>query len=310
MIKSVKPHEIIAIKRPSDFLIFTKNMFRCFEKNGFLLKKEGFYTSVRWSILHNSFVLDNGTNKNRDISGINMSNLDQYYDTNSNVYKIYKKILTNLIYNKSSHEVFEKYKLKKNYTKCIILYVTENSYYVRGVFQNCKSKKRDGCFCDKNIKYKIITNIKETNDELTHAIKADVEDVITINRYTKTYLDFIQFINNKKYSVLSESSLVDLENILYKNNPFVKTDKNRDYSDYKKFIAKGCNSKMKHFELFFLEKALLEFIQSLGYENIVYFDKAINDFISFPSYKQKFVDKDSNKEYNANYSLNLFPKII
>ena len=310
MIKTQKPHEIYAIKKPSDFLIFVKNIFRIFEKSGFLLKEKGYYTSVRWSHQYNCFVLDNGTNKNRDICGINLDNLSYYYDLDSDVYKIYRKILTNIKNSDSLNDIFEKYNLKKNFTKCIILYLSNESYYVKGIFQICSTKKREGCLCHNNEKYKVISVLDEVNNEITNSIKANTQKVLTIKNYIKTYSDFIQFINNKKYTVLSENMFLDLENILHKNKSFVKADKNRTYSDYKAFISSNNDNKIQYYELFFLERALLEFIQSLGYENFVCFDKTTNKFLSLPDYNSQTATKNDEKEENINYSLNLLPKII
>lgn len=310
MIKTQKPHEIHAIKKPSDFLIFAKNIFRIFEKSGFTVKKKGYYTSVRWSKQYNSFVLDNGTNKNRDICGISLDNLSHYYDLDSDTYNLYKKILTNIKDSNSLKDIFEKYNLKKNFTKCIILYLSEESYYVKGIFQICSTKKREGCLCRNNEKYKVISVLNEVNNEITNSIKANTQKVSTIKSYTRTYSDFIQFINNEKYTVLSENMFLDLENILHKNKSFVKTDKNSTYSDYKMFVSSNNNNKIQYYALFFLEKALLEFIQSLGYENFVCFDKTTNKFLSLPDYDNQTTTKNDEKEENINYSLNLLPKII
>jgi len=208
LINLIHPYEIESINNLNDFFILLKNILRLSSKR-MIEKKDGILMPVRWSIKKSCWVVDRGTDLYRDIHGIDINNVDQYFKQHE---KIYSAILFSLkeLNNKCLDELLESYNLKKNENKFFAFEycnmttnIVENNkecLYPIGLFQRCQTKKRSGIY-SKTKKSILIDNSIETLEK----ISSFNNNILNINNYKiKNYLEafskFYNKIKNKEYT--------------------------------------------------------------------------------------------------------------
>lgn len=321
MIKVVKPYQISAIKKPSDFLIFTKNMFQILQKEGYYKIEKGYYTAARFCKLTNSFVLDNGTNKNRDVSGINKDNLNLYYEKGCATYKSYLKIITYL--NKESSRTFlKKYNLYKNHTKFLLIYITEENFFIRGLYQFCQSKYREGAYCD--CKCRVITKDTEFLLEIESNLKIfTLQSFVKIKDSKNMFKNFLDYLNNIFVFDNKLQTETGVKFLLEDNSMFDRDKLNKKYNIYKKKInILDDNVKItieeKNQFIFALQTCLTLFLQSIDHKNIMFYDKSLMSYVSLDNFifnlleenNQELKDNLEKKEKSMVYFDSLLPKIF
>ena len=321
MIKVVKPYQISAIKKPSDFLIFAKNMFQILQKEGYYKIDKGYYTAARFCKLTNSFVLDNGTNKNRDISGINKDNLSLYYEKGSETYNDYLKIITYL--NKESSKTFlKKYNLYKNHTKFLLIYITEESFFIRGLYQFCQNKYREGAYC--NCKCRVITKDTEFLAEIENNLKIFTsQNFVKIKDSKNMFKNFLDYLNNIFVFDSKLKTEIGVKFLLEDNGIFDRDKLNKKYNVYKKKLnILDDNVKIiieeKNQFIFALQTCLTLFLQSINHKNIMFYDKSLLSYVSLDNFifnlleehSQELQDNLEKKEENMVYFDSLLPKIF
>lgn len=318
MIKVTKPYQISAIKKPSDFLIFTKNTFQILHKVGYYKIEQGYYTAARFCKETNSFVLDNGTNKNRDVSGINKNNLKVYYKKNSKTYEDYLNII-NFLNKEESMSFLKKYNLYKNHTKFLLIYITENNFFIKGLYQFCQNKYREGAYCD--CKSKVITRDIDFLREIEKNLKIfTIQNLVKIEDPSATFKNFLNYIKHESVYIHKVGKEINVESLLEDNNIFTKVKLNKKYNIHKKKLIIQDNGvsitiEEKNQFIFCLQTFLTLFLKSINHKNIMFYDKALMTYITLDNFifKEKnqklevFLDKSEDEVFSFD---NLLPKIF
>ncbi len=219
LIDVLHPYELEFIKDVSSFLIFAKNIFRIAAKKGFLEKKDGILIPVRWSKLHDQFVVDRGTQLLRDIKGITKENIDYYFKKENPVYDGIVYTL-NAVNNDQFKLFAENYNLLKNESKFIGFEFVNNktnkidnkatSIFPIGLFAFTQNKKRKGVYTSLNQGSILIDNC----DKLLEKIYNTNQSMITknaryfINNYLEVYSKFLADLKKQEWSFRVEDTNV------------------------------------------------------------------------------------------------------
>ena len=306
------PYELDHIKKPSDFIIFTKNMLRSISKKGCFEKKDGILIPLRWSIKQNKFVIDRGTKLQRDKIGVSLDNIDYYYKKNELIYDAVKYTLK-VAENKDFFDFCKKYKIIPNENKFIAFeYVNgktnkvtyeKETIYPHGIFKFDKSN-----FTRKNSH--LLDNFDETLKELSEINGITFNERLFIKNYQDVNSRFISQLKNKKSEYLKDNSnkiVLDYKKILTENREF---NKHNLLKDYKQIIKS--NKLSNRYDMSFI--IMLELNISIGIylmnelgihdsEGIVFWDEISNDFVkltgNFILNTMSFTKKESEEELKA-----------
>lgn len=159
------------VKNINEYLIFTKNLFNILNRKGFFLIESSMLFPLRWSVEKQTWVIDLGTQKQRDIEGIDLNNLNDFYENDSYNFLAIKKILSNI--NKDTDNLLTHYKFKISNDRFVAL--SPNSicdtsnlkFYPLGIYRFCQNKKRKGMFSSKDYKSVMIDMSVETLNLIT-----------------------------------------------------------------------------------------------------------------------------------------------
>jgi len=80
------PYQIKNLNSISEYLFLLKNLLRIISSSKIQQKIEGINLPVRWSLKYSSWVVDFGSDKQRDIEGIHLNNLRFYYDESTEIF--------------------------------------------------------------------------------------------------------------------------------------------------------------------------------------------------------------------------------
>ena len=219
LIKILHPYEFENLKTINDFLVFSKNIFRLIKKKGCYEKKDGILIPLRWSKAKKTWVVDRGTNLKRDIEGIDLSNLNSFFNKDDKIYNAIVYILNAVKSNEEFNSIANKFNLVKNDTKFIAFEYTNKitniidnkieTAYPIGLFEFCQTKARKGRFSKNNSELidrseKVLKMICETNKEKFSLLsKLKFED-----SYSDVYNEFIRSFSDKSYRFVSKDSEV------------------------------------------------------------------------------------------------------
>tara|TARA_Y100000992_G_scaffold289101_1_gene243355 strand:- start:685 stop:1707 length:1023 start_codon:yes stop_codon:yes gene_type:complete len=227
LIKILHPYEFENIKTINDFLVFSKNIFRLIKKKGCYEKKDGILIPLRWSKLKKTWVVDRGTNLKRDIDGIDLKNVDTFFNKEEKIYNAIVYILNAVESNKEFNSIANKFNLIKNDTKFIAFEYTNNitniidnkkeTAYPIGLFEFCQTKARKGRISKNNSELidrseKVLKIVCDANKEKFSLLKKlSFED-----NYTEVYNEFIRLFSKKNYSFISKDTeiVVSFENFI------------------------------------------------------------------------------------------------
>ena len=227
LIKILHPYEFENIKTINDFLVFSKNIFRLIKKKGCYEKKDGILIPLRWSKLKKTWVADRGTNLKRDIDGIDLKNVDTFFNKEEKIYNAIVYILNAVESNDEFNNIANKFNLVKNDTKFIAFEYTNNitniidnkkeTAYPIGLFEFCQTKARKGRFSKNNSELidrseKVLKIVCDANKEKFSLLKKlSFED-----SYTEVYNEFIRLFSKKNYSFISKDTeiVVSFENFI------------------------------------------------------------------------------------------------
>ena len=216
------PFQIKDIKSINEYLFILKNILRIISQKGAREKPEGFSIPVRWSKLYNDFVVDFGSDKQRDVSGIHLDNLRFYFVLNSDISNSINQVLNNIKNCINSEHIADIYKLKKNENRFLNFVVNKESIFCTGIYNRCETSKRSGIYSSKKSKSVLIDNSFDFLNylqEYFNFIKIQ-EKINKISNYNKIYLEFLE----------------ELENL----NLVLKADENSDFViSFKKYINKN-----------------------------------------------------------------------
>ncbi len=331
LIKVLHPYEFENINTVNDFLIFSKNIFRTIKKNGCYEKKDGILIPLRWSKVKESWVVDRGTDLNRDIEGISLNNVDLFFSKEEIIYKAIVFILNSVKQNNEFNIIANKFNLVKNDTKFIAFEYTNKTTniinnkietaYPIGLFEFCQTKKRKGRYSKNNSElidnsHKVLEMICNTNKE-----NFSMLNFLTLKEsYTSYYNSFLRHIIEKEYNFKSKDTdiLLSFKDILeerclditnnFRIKEIVKAINDKNMSNY--FFRKN----KKNIIALLLNVMLGEFIKKEmnieESEGVVIWDKFSRNFIKLTGDFLLVEKKSFNKkleEKEIEYSLENIP---
>jgi hypothetical protein len=242
LIKLIHPYEIENVNTLNDFFIVLKNLLRLSSKR-ILEKKDGILIPVRWSGKKNCWVVDRGTDLYRDIVGIDLDNIDKYFNVKEPIYQAIKFALKTM-HDSKLDELFENFNLKKNENKFFAFEYCNNitniivndseCMYPIGLFQRCQTKKRSGRY-SKSHRSIVIDNSKETLEKVSSLNdKLKTTKVHQIKNYIALFNKFYKQTIKKNYCLDTADSniTINIENIL-----FEKLCKHTQQKDTLSFIS-------------------------------------------------------------------------
>ncbi len=241
------PYELSFIKDANSFLLFAKNTLRIISKKGCHIKRDGILLPVRWSTSKQVWVVDRGTDLQRDIEGIDLDRIDQFIEKNNPLYEASKVILEDLKHNDRFKELSKDIRLDKNTTKFVAFeYVSAGEVYPIGIYQRPKTKKRKGT----EIKVNSYSLLVDDSDAILDKISSTSnifksQKRIKINKsYHDVYKDFKNQINNKSFSFKLKDRLskvkIDLSHVIDVNVCF---NKNKNINKHTRNILRTKQTK-------------------------------------------------------------------
>lgn len=268
IIGSIRPHQLNSIKTYNDYLICIKNILRTISKKGcHVIEGENLFFAFRWSQYYKTWVLDRGTQLDRDINGICLNNLNKFYNNQDNIYIAISHILNSVTLDDDFLNIAHNINLNKNETKFVLLSynIETKSISILGTYQFCENKKRKGVFNKDNKKAILIDNTNNLFNNVTlnksHILKFD-NDI----SYLDLFIKFKNILKNIKaeYTIKGSSqvktfSIVeDLHKSLNKN---VSLHLNKKISDKISFEKDLSENEKGRISTYFLNKTLYDFIQ-------------------------------------------------
>lgn len=192
------PFEIKNLNSINEYLFILKNILRTASRKNIRHKPDGFSIPVRWSSLFDDFVVDFGSNKQRDISGIHLDNLRFHYNESTEIFNSIVHILNKLKNCNKSDSLFEKYKLKKNENRFFNFIVSEEKIYITGLYNRCQNSKRSGIYSSKGKMSILIDDsmefLKNVQESLDFVLIPEIYEIE--KSYNSIYLEFLDELEN------------------------------------------------------------------------------------------------------------------
>jgi len=319
LINLYHPYELSFIEDVNSFLFFAKNTFRIISKKGCHIKRDGILLPVRWSMTKQTWVVDRGTNLQRDIEGVNLDNIDRFINRDNPLYKASKEILIALKDNLLFKELTSQIRLDKNTTKFIAFeYLSQEEIYPIGVYQRPKTKKRKGSELKVNSCSLLIDDSDAVLYEISSTYKyfKEQKKVKLDKSYHDLYNKFKKQIKDKSFTLdLKEGSskvtidvahIVDVNVCFNKNKNINKHTRNAIVSKQVKGVHLSEKEK-KDIIVLFLCVELGEFIKKelslVASEGVVFNDgkylikitgkKLLEDKISYTTTKTLSINDNS-----------------
>ena len=235
LISLVHPYEIDKIKNFQQFLVFTKNLIRIICTKGCQEKVDGVLVPVRWSKEKKVWVVDRGTNLTRDKIGVDLSNIETYYNKDSVMYSAAVFVLNTVNNLQNINVIGQDYGLIKNSSKFIAFeYVNHKTnivdynsehIYVLGLYQR-HNKKRDVFYNKQKTQSTLLSRDNEFKKNFTHKNINDLNYFCLKEDYRQVYSEFtneilekylkkekISFYHKENYSLESVKSLKEIKKI-------------------------------------------------------------------------------------------------
>ena len=281
------PFQIKDVKSINEYLFILKNILRIVSQKGAKEKPEGINIPIRWSSLFNDIVVDFGSNKQRDISGIHLDNLGLYFKESTEYFNSIAYLLSNLKNCSNSAALFEKYKLIKNENRFLNLIVDKEKIYFTGLYNRCQTSKRSGIYSSQRKKSILIDNsnelFKNIQKELNFIIQ--LQDYKLEKDYNAIYLSFLEKINTESVLLKEKNNLEKI--YLFKN--YIHKSLNREkisiksYSDLLNKVEDIDNNKVFWFLIYHItlmfNHVLLNSLNSDNLNDIIIYDNISNEFI-------------------------------
>jgi len=216
------PFQIKDVSSINEYLFILKNILRIASHKGVKEKPSGVNIPVRWSQEKNDFVVDFGSNKSRDITGIHLDNLIFYYDNKTEIFNSINHVLNKLKNCSNSASLFENYKLKKNENRFFNFIISENKIFLTGLYNRCQNSKRSGLYSNKNKKSVLIDNSMDFLSSVQEILTfIDLQKTFKLNKSHKSiYLEFLEKLDNENVLLKEKSGLQKsffLKNYVYKD---------------------------------------------------------------------------------------------
>jgi len=228
------PFQIKNIKSINEYLFILKNILRIVSQKGAREKPAGFNIPVRWSKLYDDFVVDFGSNKQRDVSGIHLDNLRFYFVLNSDMFNGINQILNDIKNCSNSKHIADMYKLKKNENRFLNFVVNKESIFCTGIYNRCKTSKRSGVYSPEKFKSVLIDDSFDFLNYLQQYFSfIQIQEKINkIENYNKIYLDFLEEIENLNLILKSGKN----DDVVISFKKYINKELKKDKIEIKKYI--------------------------------------------------------------------------
>jgi len=321
------PYELEYTKNTLSYLSCVKNLMRIGQYSGFREKKDGILIPVRWSFKKNCLVVDRGTSLYRDIEGVDLKNINNYFCNEEIIYKAIKFTLESL--EKSPFkEILNKYNAIKNTNKFIAFeYVNFKTNLIDnktecifpiGLFEFVNCNKRNTRFTTKREEKSVLLDLNIDIKEIDNINKINT---FYIKDYNFLYSDFLYKLKNKTVEYKSE---IENKTLTFSLSDYVEKNKKikKDFflKDYKESLkTKVIKNKKINIDVLLL----LEINMFLGHfikkefkmedaEGFVFYDDVSKSFIKLTS--DFFLNiksfKCDKKENIIDYNYNFLPGVF
>jgi hypothetical protein len=322
LIKLYHPCEIDSINNTNKFLSFTRNLLMTICNKGYQEKKDGILVPVKWSKHRRQWVVDRGTNLERDKKGISLDTLNNYFKDDSPLYTAIVYILNAVNQNEDFYMLGNKLNLVKNSNKFIAFeFVKQDSNKVYLSPLGIYTKDR----LNNNKHAVLLDNTPQTMSEFVDVlnVNAIVANKKTKYNYRDLYKEFLTEINTSLFTLVDKQNrkiTISIKEQLERNLALPCIFKLKEQSKIIKnetrvYICDDVVGKALNMQLnvllgdFVKRKVSVEEI-----EGIVVFDKILNKQLKLTG-RNLLIDKfsydrsltKSKKEYNNEC---LLPKVF
>jgi hypothetical protein len=241
IIEEVHPTELYSINTFGKLLTLHKNILRVIEKKGCIAKNECFLLLLKWSKESNEWVLDRGTNLDRDIVGIKEEELEHYLKCNLKMLVGAKKLIFEVNNNKKFNELCNTIGVFKNNTKFLAFEfeVESECLYPIGLFQFCQHKKRKGLYTNTK-KRSVNIDISESfiDTVVNTSSKFKNKDRVYLGKNYKTvYREYILYLKSLSKEDFYANNNIDYEDHFQKSQIIKNTLTLKEYVNYRKNIS-------------------------------------------------------------------------
>tara|TARA_B100001059_G_scaffold40814_1_gene32859 strand:+ start:10790 stop:11740 length:951 start_codon:yes stop_codon:yes gene_type:complete len=216
------PFQIKDVKSINEYLFILKNVLRRIDQKGAKEKPEGISIPVRWSNNFNDFVIDFGTDKQRDITGIHLENSSFYYSSDLESLNSINYVLNKIKNCSNIEKIAIQYKLKKNENRFLNFILSNKKVYFSGLYNRCQTKKRSGVYSADNKKSILIDNSSDFTNEIKKFftfLEPTKKTFLELN-YNSLYLKFLEKIEIAEYVLKNKNNIdssIKLKDYIHKN---------------------------------------------------------------------------------------------
>lgn len=296
------PFQIKDVKSINEYLFILKNILRSIDQKGAKEKPDGFNIPVRWSNKCNDFVIDFGSDKQRDITGIHLDNSSFYYSSDLEALNNINYVLNKIKNCSNIEKIAIQYKLKKNENRFLNFVLSDKKIYFTGLYNRCQTKKRSGIYSVNNKKSILIDNSSEFSNEVKKFftfLETTKKTFLEVN-YNSLYLKFLEKIETTEYTLKNKSDIdtfIKLKDYIHKDLKKV----NIKISDYIKLLNKEIYFSENYLFWFFIyditliyNNIVVNHLKDKSIHNIVIYDNISNNLIKIVnSYKIDNFKKES-----------------
>jgi hypothetical protein len=285
-------------------LVFIKNIFASCKKQRLFNYYQGYVFAIRWSNEKNKIVIDMGTSLERDISGIDLQNINKHYRKDHYLYNIFTRLLSSI----DSKNLNDYYNIKKNPSKFIAITYSENTstFYTLGLYSFTKTKKRIGVYHKKNKSILIDNTVKFKNDinSLFDILKPVMP--VYINDHRKIYNMFISQLKSKTYLFNSTN-----RNHAFNFNTIIKDNIKFDYKISCKRVKEIITTEnITEDEVSIYKSNIARQMIALEMYNFLFENNIVNNFVYYyddktdTNYKIKNLETLNFNDNNINLTTN------
>jgi hypothetical protein len=290
-------------------LVFYKNILMLMSKKGFRQHSDNVVFPIRWSRQKDTWVVDFRTQKKRDIEGIELNNLEQFYSKDSTTYKLIFGLL-NIFKSSTNSKFWNKLNIKKNETKFIAITcntdVENYIFHVEGIYSFAVYKSRPGVMSRNNCRAVLIENSIETLTSISKVLNSNIlkpHETFKNKSYYNEYEKFMTMLLGQKYTFTVDNIRLDFNMHDYLNTKYKKV---YSYNEVTKIYCLKHKLKSIEFEGIIPYIIHDKFYSFLTKEfnlssNIFIYDKLIekNIKVSNLSYNSPKKDKEVNDQNNT-----------
>lgn len=293
----------------SQSLVFYKNILMLMSKKGFKQHSDNVVFPVRWSRQKDTWVVDFRTQKKRDVEGIELNNLEQFYSKDSVTYKLIFALL-NVFKSSTNSKFWNKLNIKKNETKFIAITcntdVENFVFHIEGLYSFAEYKTRPGVMSRNNCRAVLIENSIETLESIKKVLNSSIlktHETFKNKSYYNEYEKFIVALLGQEYKFTVDNMRLDFNMRDYLNTKYKKI---YSYNEVTKIYCLKSSLKPIEFEGLIPYIIHDKFYSFLTNEfnlssNIFIYDKLIekNIKVSNLSYNNIKKDKEDNEQNNT-----------